>query len=378
MLFSHQPFTKDILLMKRERSRQYLFFFGECFDESMMRGYRIDIQQEYCPIHQIIALSTIIKSVGIYIMNIQEAKTIKLADYLHSLGYSPVKQQGKSLWYKSPFREETEASFKVNTELNQWYDFGTGKGGNIIALAQELYGSDYVPYLLGKIAEQAPHVRPVSFSFRQQTSEPSFQHLEVRELTHPALLRYLQERGINTALARAECKELHFVHNGKPYFAIGFPNVAGGYEVRNRFFKGCIAPKDISHIRQSGEPREKCLVFEGMTDYLSFLTLRMKNCPTMPNLDRQDYVILNSVSNVSKAIDVLHGYERIHCLLDNDEAGRKAYWELAGEFAGRIRDFSQNYNGHKDLNDYLCGKPLSQSAKPINQEKQFQSARRMM
>ena len=144
-------------------------------------------------------------------MNIQEAKTIKLADYLQSLGYSPVKQQGKSLWYKSPFREETEASFKINTELNQWYDFGTGNGGNIIALTQELYGSDYVPYLLGKIAEQAPHVRPVSFSFRQQASEPSFQHLEVRELTHPALLRYLQERGINTALARAECKELHFV-----------------------------------------------------------------------------------------------------------------------------------------------------------------------
>lgn len=311
-------------------------------------------------------------------MTTQEAKKIRIADYLQSLGYSPIKQQGKSLWYKSPFREEAEASFKVNTELNQWYDFGTGKGGNIIALAQELYGSDYVPYLLGKIAEQAPHVRPVSFSFRQQASEPSFQHLEVGELTHPALLRYLQERGINIALAKAECKELHFVHNGKPYFAIGFPNVVGGYEVRNRFFKGCIAPKDISHIRQQGEPREKCLVFEGMMDYLSFLTLRIKNCPTMPNLYGQDYIILNSVANVSKAIDVLHGYERIHCLLDNDEAGRNAYLDLASEFSGRIRDFSDNYNGHKDLNDYLCGKPMSKSAEPIKEKKQVQSARRMI
>lgn len=311
-------------------------------------------------------------------MTTQEAKKIHIADYLQSLGYSPVKQQGKSLWYKSPFREEAEASFKVNTELNQWYDFGTGKGGNIIALAQELYGSDYVPYLLGKIAEQAPHVRPVSFSFRQQASEPSFQHLKVGELTHPALLRYLQERGINTALAQTECKELHFIHNGKPYFAIGFPNVAGGYEVRNRFFKGCIAPKDISHIRQQGKPREKCLVFEGMMDYFSFLTLRMRNCPTMPNLDGQDYVILNSVANVSKAMDVLHGYERIHCLLDNDEAGRNAYLNLAREFSGRIRDFSDDYNGHKDLNDYLCGKPMSQSAEPIKEKKQVQSARRMI
>ncbi|HCK57376.1 MAG TPA: DNA primase, partial [Parabacteroides distasonis] len=41
-------------------------------------------------------------------------------------------------------------------------------GGNIIALAAELYASDYVPYLLNKIAERVPHIRPVSFSFRQQ------------------------------------------------------------------------------------------------------------------------------------------------------------------------------------------------------------------
>ncbi len=51
-------------------------------------------------------------------MNIQEAKQIRLADYLQSLGNTPVKQQCDSLWYKSPFRQETEASFKINTDLN--------------------------------------------------------------------------------------------------------------------------------------------------------------------------------------------------------------------------------------------------------------------
>ena len=55
-------------------------------------------------------------------MDIQTAKQIKIADYLHSLGFSPVKQQGINLWYKSPLREETEASFKVNTERNQRTD----------------------------------------------------------------------------------------------------------------------------------------------------------------------------------------------------------------------------------------------------------------
>ncbi len=56
-------------------------------------------------------------------MNIETAKQINLADYLHSLGYSPVKQQGINLWYKSPLREETEASFKVNTDTRMKPDW---------------------------------------------------------------------------------------------------------------------------------------------------------------------------------------------------------------------------------------------------------------
>ena len=136
-------------------------------------------------------------------MTIEEAKSIRIADYLHSLGYSPVKQQGINLWYKSPFREESEASFKVNTEREQWYDFGLGKGGNIIALAAHLYATDHVPYILKRIAEQTPHVRPVSFSFgKQSSSEPSFQQLEIVPLSSPALLAYLQGRGINIELAK--------------------------------------------------------------------------------------------------------------------------------------------------------------------------------
>ena len=70
------------------------------------------------------------------------------------------------------------------------------------------------------------------------------------------------------------------------------------------------------------------------------------------------------LANVSKAIDVLHGYGYIHCLLDNDEAGRKAYYDLEIEFAGRIRDFSHNYYGYKDLNDYLCGKRQNLAVNP--------------
>ena len=107
-------------------------------------------------------------------------------------------------------------------------------------------------------------------------------------------------------------------------------------------------------------------------DYLSFLTLRMKNCPTMPDLDRQDFVILNSTSNVSKAIDVLYPYERIHCMLDNDKAGYEATRAIALEYSYHVRDFSHNYRGYSDLNDYLCGRKQEQKniASQVQERKQ--------
>ena len=289
-------------------------------------------------------------------MDIQTAKQIRIADYLHSLGYSPVKQQGINLWYKSPLREETEASFKVNIERNQWYDFALGKGGGTIELASHLYATDHIPYILERIAEQTPHIRPDSFSFgKQSSSEPRFQQLEIVPLSSPALLSYLQERVINTELAKRECREAHFTNNGKRYFAIAFPNISGGYEIRNRYFKGCIAPKEISHIRQSGKPRSACYVFEGFMDYLSFLTLRLESCPQSPDFDRQDYIVLNSVANVPKALYPLGSYERIHCFFDNDRAGMEAIQQIRKEYDATryIRDASQIYSGCKDLNEYL-------------------------
>ena len=290
---------------------------------------------------------------------IDAVRRMPLADFLARLGHEPVRRSGNELWYIAPYRSERTPSFRVNVAKQLWYDFGTGTGGDIFTLAGEFIGSNDFMKQVKFIAETVNMPMPVPEvskpTFQSKPSEPAFEEMEAAPLFRSPLTDYLAERGILYAVASRYCCRLNYGVRGKRYFAIGFPNVAGGFEVRNRFFKGCVAPKDISHIRQQGEAREKCLVFEGMMDYLSFLTLRKRNCSNLPDLDRQDYVILNSTANVSKAIDVLHGYGRIHCMLDNDEAGRKAYRELERKFAGRIRDFSDNYKGHKDLNDYLRG-----------------------
>ena len=373
-IHSQQNLNKPKEKLRDHRHPFVDFSFGEWFVEKMLRGYEAVYKYITLTIHQIfINFKTVCN------MTIQDVKQIKLADYLQSLGYTPVKQQGRNLWYKSPLREETDASFKVNTELEKWYDFGIGKGGNILALAAELYRSEDVAYLLRRIEERTAYIRPASFSFgRQHSDNRTYQGLRVGELSSPALIAYLQERGINIGLAKRECRELRFMNADKPYFAIGFPNMAGGYEVRNRYFKGCVAPKDITHIRQQGGQRCMCYLFEGFMDYLSFLTIRVENNPQHPRLDTQDYIILNSVSNLAKAESILETYTQVGCFLDNDTAGRNTCKKLKEKFGERLLDKSMYYREYKDLNDYLCGKPLSQSAEPIKEKKQVQSARRMI
>lgn len=123
--------------------------------------------------------------------------------------------------------------------------------------------------------------------------------------------------------------------------------------MRNPFFKGCIAPKDISHF-YADEPKKACFLFEGFIDFLSFMTLRRIQNPQYNELSNQDYLILNSVTNIHKALKCLSVYNNIQCFLDNDEAGRNAYLQLSKELGKSVTDASTLYNGYKDLNEYLC------------------------
>ena len=299
-------------------------------------------------------------------MNINDIKQIKLHDFLAAVGCKPVKQYGVNLMYLSPLRAEKHASFKVNTEINQWYDFGIGKGGNIIDLAELLYNSSDVSYLIHQIERNAPSSVSVSLpTTKPITPQNSFEHLQVLPVTHPALIKYLEERCIDVEMARTVCKELHFDTRGKHYFGIGFPNITGGYEIRNPFFKGCIAPKDISHF-YAEEPKKVCLIFEGFMDFLSFMTLRRKE---NDGLKRQDYLVLNSVTNIHKAAKRLSRYDSVQCFLDNDNAGRNAYLQLSKELGKSVTDASTLYNGFKDLNEYLCAESKHSERAEIKKSK---------
>ena len=279
---------------------------------------------------------------------IKEIKSIPLASFLSRLGHEPAARKGTRLWYKSPLRQEHTPSFKVDTALNCWYDFGLGRGGNIIDLAAELYQSTDLRHILRCIADSypVPSVPTVASSFAPRHSAPSMERFEVVPLEHRALVAYLQERGVPAHIAKANCWEAHYGINGKPYFAVAFENVCGGWELRNRYFKGCRGRKDISYLPWARDgPSAECVVFEGFIDYLSALALGI--------VSGTDAIILNSVVNVNKVMPYLKNYITINCYLDNDTAGQTAFTKLTAIYGSTVIDRSMLYSEFNDLNEYL-------------------------
>ena len=184
-------------------------------------------------------------------MTIEEMRRLPLSVFLQRLGCNPVWQNRNDLWYNAPYREEKTPSFKVNTDRNIWFDFGLGRGGDIFTLAGELIRStDFLAqarYISDAVAGVSVPVGLPS-PVREKVSEPAFREVEEKALAYDVLKGYLSERGIPPDVAAQHCRQVSYRVHWKPYFAIGFPNVAGGWELRSRQFKGCIPPKDISLV----------------------------------------------------------------------------------------------------------------------------------
>ena len=162
----------------------------------------------------------------------------------------------------------------------------------------ELQKTKDISYALKTIEGHFPAAfRPVAASPRQAEPQATgYRQVRIDPLTNPVLLGYLKERGILPEIAREACKEVHFQNKGKWYFAVGFANRSGGYEIRNKYLKGSISPKEITHIKNGSD---RCIVVEGFMDYLSYLTLKATHPGNgQPKGNGPDYIVLNSVSNV--------------------------------------------------------------------------------
>ncbi len=283
-------------------------------------------------------------------LSFSQAKQIPIVDYLSGLRVEPAYIRGNDYWYHSPFREERTPSFKVNAKLNVWFDHGTGEGGTILDLGAKLNQCSLQEFL-----EKLSTGNHGNVSFHQQhlpVSKPDskLEIVSVNELTSPDLLQYLNSRGIDRDIAKKYCNEIEFRIAHKFYDAIGFQNQSGAYELRNRWFKGSSAPKDISIVNGEHVDFSRIAVLEGFMDFLSVLKIDQNEIKHLTT--NSDFLILNSLRLLNKSLPVLSAYSQINLFLDNDLAALDAKDNLKAKGI-RYHDASPCYDSHKDVNEFL-------------------------
>lgn len=276
-----------------------------------------------------------------------------MADLLTRLGYEPIKRARNELLYLSMLRDsDTAPSFSVNDKQGTWYDFGEGKGGNIIDFGlrywPELPFQEVLEKIVNTCESLVPYLSAANNYKRQQMAEkkPNYKILDIKDLgSNAAIGSYLESRGIS-GVAKGRLKEIYYCvedddKKRSNFFAAGWQNEQGAWEVRNLYFKGCLGHKAISYIPNSPK---RLAVFEGFFNYLSWLT---KN----PLVD-DSVLVLNSLSLLQPGILKARDLRDIALYFDNDPSG----WQATKDFNAAIpwaRDCAGIYTGYNDYNDLI-------------------------
>jgi hypothetical protein len=279
------------------------------------------------------------------------AKHIDIVEFLRKYGIVPTRETCRFALFHAPYRIDRHPSMVVNKEKNRWSDLAQNIGGDIIDLVKLVCKVDFSSALNILLGDVSPHIIP---KFVKSQAACISNDIQVNRLSNRKLISYLSSRMIDLDVARKYCVEVYYMHNGRKYFAVGFRNIIGGYETRNEYFKRCIGAKAISLIRQD-YTNNICLIFEGFIDFLSYVTMTKAIVGDMLLTADMDVIVLNTVAMVRQAIPYLKQYTTVKCYLDNDDAGRTAYAEIASQIGNAI-DCSTEYADYKDVNEWLCGR----------------------
>ena len=300
--------------------------------------------------------------------DLSRIKRYPIVEYLERKGIKPVRKTPAYAMYRSPLREETHPSFKVDTEKNLWIDYGEGRGGSIIDLCMRMEGCT-LSEAIRRLGQNAPDNGTYNFlnDFVPNNPQPAMavngarRLIEISDTLSPHLQDYLtKERCIDLEKAMPFLKCISYEVRSRLYQAIGFANLSGGYELRDdKTFKGTIAPKDITPIFT--DRAEPVCIFEGFMDFLSFLSMKEEitnHC-----------LVMNSVSNVARTIRYLNDRHLTHirAFLDNDEAGRRAVQDFI-KAGFHVEDMNIHYKDFKDLNEYHVSRVREQQKRKAQEQ----------
>ncbi len=274
-------------------------------------------------------------------MEISDIKITHIIDYLDAKGFHPVKIKTGTAVYFSPFREEKTPSFNVNLRKNVWFDFGPGEGGNLVKLVMMLENNSM------KEALEKLKGNYISTLARDLPPFDENEHIRIthtRPLQRPALIKYLNSRRISILFSAKYLREANYTVHSRKFFALAFKNDRGGYELRNKLFKGGSSPKYFTTI--PGADPSRVSIFEGFMDFLSACTYydQIPVCKT---------IILNSLSFLPRIEGELKKAETVNLFLDNDKAGRAATQKFLESHSHARDRSSELYPDFKDFNDFL-------------------------
>lgn len=280
-------------------------------------------------------------------MDINKLKEIPIVRVLELHGVLPAQTKANRWIYFALSRQEKTPSLNVYLRNNQFKDYGSGESGSVIDLVMLLktFGlKEAIEYLKSFDStnfEKKKNERPEHLFI-----EPSIVIEKVLPLSHPALIQYAKSRGIEYSLISKYCQQVHYSTGDRSFFAIGFKNEKGGFELRSKMFKGCTS-KWYTLLRNGGD---NLLIFEGFFDFLSLITSSQKA------RRGNDYLVLNSCSLTEKVpVELLKKYNHIFLFLDNDQTGK----DTANYFLNllpNVTDCSALYAQYNDVNDWLMNK----------------------
>ena len=300
--------------------------------------------------------------------DLSRIKQYPIVEYLERKGVKPVRKTPTYAMYRSPLREETHPSFKVDTEKNLWIDYAEGRGGSIIDLCMRMEGCT-LSEAIHRLGQNASDNGTSSFlnDFVPNNPQPVMavngarRLIGISDTLPPHFQEYLTKvRYINLEKAMPFLKCISYEVRGRRYQAIGFANLSGGYELRDdKTFKGTIAPKDITPIFT--DRAEPVCIFEGFMDFLSFLSMKEEitnHC-----------LVMNSVSNVARTIRYLNDRHLTHirAFLDNDEAGRRAVQDFI-KAGFHVEDMNIHYKDFKDLNEFHVSRVREQQKRKAQEQ----------
>lgn len=246
-------------------------------------------------------------------------------------------------WFKAPWRDERTASVKC--EDNLFIDFSEWKGGNTIDFVIKYFSIDFI-----KAVEWLRNEDFIfSFDLPKQKSISEVNKTKpyyidrVEPLQNQILLDYLNTRKLNIEVCKRYVVEVYYRINEKKYFGVGFKTNKDSYEIRNKYAKLALGKKWFTWINNK---HNSVIVLESWSDLISLLTLYPKSEKS------KDFIVLNSLSMLSKADEILGDYTEILLALDNDVAGFKATEKCLQKYK-TSKDIRYLYSESKDLNDHL-------------------------